>query len=617
MEEKVLRFPFRRANIRRVAVYAVIVLAVAVSFTLFVRYQVSLCNEQCRFLYEPTLEENVGEEQTFVKKDVSDGGMSVSYTVQGFLGAAVEGETYSFEFSDFIERTSINGSVPTYTFTIPAELCSDEAGVVLDDLVDHRNTLQINEFIMLGITYSVDELDFWGAARFILDKFLASLGDKSVDLSDFARVTSAEYSAIDKAELVETCTQTASAENAVEVGVGVYEAVAEIMRNDALVWKDDPDISGDLLERFYQYGWFNCNTCGTACNKEGGRGLGLDPLFYVMLGAELKEQDPGFDDARALDLLALSYGVDEYGSFGEYLGSMGGVINSRSEGNYWGSEAICLPYLVGDSLGKKGTSLRVFKKMCYDLGGIKAELGNSLSGSDFSDDDFFAYVEVLLRNPSEFEDLPLIEKYDAEPTFGFAMTGVDNYVYGYEAGDQVLVRTGNYDLLMLMWDMVEGTKELGLDSVPVKSTVRKTLTSLAVKWKLGNDGTREAIDRVLVDLVEYVGGREYLLEIYDMEESDMTWETGVFERYLRSLSDVIPLWVLHPGFAEEYVTPSINGSVEDWFWGHYLDEACGKSEGGYFVNYNSTGTCLEYAVGIRSNVTESLYLLLISDAREK
>lgn len=602
-------------------------IAIGVVLLLFVAFfwiRVRTCEEQCLFEFDPEIESIVGEEQTFAEKSTGEDGMSVTYVYSGDLREITsdsDSYTFRFTFSDYFMDTQVNGSIAYFSFDIPQKYCSGPCSSSVEELTDHLDE-SLNEVTEIEITYGVRELNIFERALFAWDRFRATFTDNTVDISSYTEVTSFDFRTVGQSELRDSCEAVAQPGVMLDVGVDLYNAIIGIFQNSGLLEKDvdGMEYSDDLYDRFIFFDYFKCDTCLNKCYGENNSSGGLDHVFYPMLGATLDSEGATIDDSVALGVLANSYGVDNLSNFEEFNDSSDGFPLDSDPAILWAYEPVCMPYLLSQKVGDESSlASDTYKKICYDRT-LKdkntrvEEFGPEIT--TFDDETMFEYLDLLFSDYDSFIQLPYVS--DSASTANGLRVGTDSAIYGYENNEEDLVELGNKMIVWAAWNLVyRSDKESGgLNSFAIQHTFRELIEALLVKRTMADDPAVSAsIDSTIEDVIEFVGGPEYFEKAYNVEADAIRPSMDIAERYLLSLDEVISFWVLGRDYFDEYMNDDVDTYIENWFYGHYLSGECGKMNRDYFVHYNSNGECVQHSVGIRTNVTTMLYLLIINDVR--
>lgn len=597
---------------------ALLILLLVLGMAVFLCWwQIDYCDKNCTYVYNEELEGYVNELQTNVTKERKGNLADEKYTIKGYLETITSSlDSYDFVFNNFFERTLVNGTIASYRFSIPKSQCDQSCATTLEELIDYRETFDYNELTTTSFGYSVKNLSLYDKLKLVGLKLAASFGDDRIDVSTLSTV-SIDFSIIPSADLEKACSESVWAEGVLTLAEDTYRGILSVLMNEGM-WPIEKKPIEDVTDLLLTYGWFDCNSCTGTCTYDTQSGIGLDYTFFPMYVSLLREKGSEIDPDLALDVLSRSYGVNAFTDFESFAESKEGWLDRIHGGNKWGSEPICGPYWVSRQLGEtEGPFFEVARKLCEDRA-FNLWMGNLTEAqyatfSDYTDEATFSALALLFDDLASFRESELVA--DESSISAFIIRAMDDYVYGYEFDDEAFVRYGNQGMVWGIWSFVERfSSDGGANSFQNKNTFRDIILALRTKKQLADNSiVTTEIDKLIADLLTFVQNPEYIDTAFYLGDSDFSPGLEAREKAKESLGDGLRLWATDQEFYTKYVRTSWKESTQMWLFSHFNSDECGKSDSGYFSGIDSDGKCLREYVGIRSNLSTMIYLMLLSE----
>ncbi len=554
--------------------------------------RIAACEKSCQFSMNSDLEDLSEIEGSIIAK-IADG----EYQVRGkLLSLETQGSLSTFTFRDYANPIEVNGNIASYSFTldVPSSLASK---------VETLKTENNGQLVTLDIKYSQKQLSISDRLKFFYEKFQKGPAGGIIDISQQYELTEFNYSFLYSDEVKSSCDLISDHTN--------ITSTVTLLRNSIVNTLESYDSSSNQAGKFMTIGQIRCNTCNESCELGGVNSVGLDYVFLPMLDYTLTEAGQTIEQENlSLDILGSSYGVDSYENFWEYQQSSVGSINNKENDVWWGSEPICMPYLLEKVAN--GTSNPIYKKPCFDLG-LKYEdnqVSTNLEDFDFSDDVFFSYANTLFSDAEAFANLELMQ--DKKPIALFVNHAVDNYVYGYESNKEIYVRYANQKLLTALWDLQEEYSTRG-NTLAAGYYARETINALLVKKYYVKGTAAEAqVNDLIEKVVAFIGGDTNLAYLFDVDAQYSFPMVDVDIMYQGSLGDVLRVWLLDPDFYSRHFTVAIDDVVQNWFYYHFLSSECGRQNKDIFYEENTDGECSLKSISVVKNLVNSIYLLILN-----
>ncbi len=591
-------------------IVAVIFVIVALSFILTNR-----CRENCDFVFNPELEAYVNELQTGVTKSKGGNNGEVEMTVSGRLDSVSSTEkVYTLSFEHFFENRQVKDKKFQYSFPIDRGSCTDACKDTIEALANRTEETRYNELTQIVIRYSLDNLSPFEKVKLFVSTLVSSLSDKRVYVEGIGN-TDVNVSTRTYSEIEEACAQSINGENLLVTGKKLYSSLLSIVMNEELRDGSASHVSENTSERLMTVGWYDCYTCKDYCESRNEFGVGLNYFYFPLYAALLQEQGVEIDDAPMLELLSYSYGAKSNRSFYGFATSTDGVFNKVNPSQLWGTEPVCAPLYIARSTGyPEGTFIDVAEKICFDRAESYFSDGENLSGvKRVSEQDFSLLANRVVDDLTGFEASTYAQENSMQP--GLLNKAIDDLIYGYYANDERVVEMGNAALLDGIWDFVKNYEFNGGElQFMNRKNFRDISLALSLKASLSSDQVLSGTMSDLIRKIEDISGAEnYVYTSFDIVGSRSLASFDLREEYSATLDDLLLFYSANPEFYSERIPYTWKEAQNDWFTQHYLSEACGKSNSGYFVKYSTDGECIRESVGISSDIASMMYVLILTE----